>query len=678
MGLARTFTRFDPAWILYEDEHLVALNKPAGMPSQSARPESPDDARFRLSGFLDERAEAQGAPLGERGRDGRAYLGVHQRLDQETSGVLLFAKARAANPGLAEQFEGRQVEKRYVAWVAGDVTRLPASLRLEDVLVPGRDGRTEVLGSKDARGSRGRPPLQGASETRSAPGTAGAGRARGERGGPAAGAGQRAVTHVRRVKVEGHLALVDVRIETGRTHQIRAQLAARGFPLVGDTLYGGPPAPRLMLHAEELRLRHPLTGAALRLCAPALPDHLRLAGVAPERSPDALAEAFRAALRRAGARRYGLFVEHERGVTTAFRLLHEEGDGAPGLAVDVYDEHLLVHLRDEALAAHEDTLLSVLAELGPRGVYLKRRPKQSNTLADTRTEALAPERPAWGEPTDEPEVTVHEAGVPYRVRLGDGLSTGLFLDQRDNRGRVRELARGRSVLNLFAYTGPFTVAAVAGGAARTCTLDVAAPALSWAEAQVSALVARSMRGTSGAAGVDGTPVADAADGADTRRHTFVRTDVFAWLRSQRHDEQRFELVVVDPPTYSKTKRTRWTSGSDWVELCALSARVAARGGLLLLCSNDRRMTPRAFRGHIREGLAQAGRDGRIVDCALPLDFPEPPVGPTMKSCLVHLDVAPANPGGSRPRTSSAQPRERSSKRTPPAAPRKAPRRSRGR
>ena len=81
MGLARTFTRFDPAWILHEDEHLIAMDKPAGMSSQSARPEAPDDARHRLSLYL---AERDAGVVRELGRDGLPYLGVHQRVDQET------------------------------------------------------------------------------------------------------------------------------------------------------------------------------------------------------------------------------------------------------------------------------------------------------------------------------------------------------------------------------------------------------------------------------------------------------------------------------------------------------------------------------------------------------------------------------------------------------------------
>jgi 23S rRNA (cytosine1962-C5)-methyltransferase len=211
-------------------------------------------------------------------------------------------------------------------------------------------------------------------------------------------------------------------------------------------------------------------------------------------------------------------------------------------------------------------------------------------------------------------VLVHEEGVPYRVRLADGLSTGLFLDQRLNRRRVRELSRGRSVLNLFAYTGPFTVAAVAGGALRTCTLDVAAPALTWAEQQVRAL---------GAPG----------------QHDFVRADVFGWLRAHQTKGERFDLVIVDPPTYSKTKHTRWTSGADWIELTSLAAdhgRAARCAAAVLERSpHDAARLPPAHRGGPRR--ERAGRTDRRQPHAARLST-RPPAGPTMKSCMVHLDV----------------------------------------
>jgi len=101
MDRAWLWPDFDDAWILYEDDFLIAVDKPAGIPSQAADPERPDDLVTRLSAHL----------LARGGRE--PYLGVHQRLDKDTSGVLVLAKRREANASLAMQFEGRKVEKRY-------------------------------------------------------------------------------------------------------------------------------------------------------------------------------------------------------------------------------------------------------------------------------------------------------------------------------------------------------------------------------------------------------------------------------------------------------------------------------------------------------------------------------------------------------------------------------------
>src|SRR5207248_1532625 len=132
---------------------------------------------------------------------------------------------------------------------------------------------------------------------------------------------------------------------------------------------------------------------------------------------------------------------------TAFRLLNDEGDGVPGVALDVYGDHLVAHLYpDGSTAAGRDVvaarepLLDRLDALGFDGVYLKVRPKQAN-VADTRSASLAPSAPVRGRAAPD-EFAIVERGVPYLARLGDGLSTGIFLDQRENRRRIRAMSSG--------------------------------------------------------------------------------------------------------------------------------------------------------------------------------------------------------------------------------------------
>ncbi len=117
MDRARVWPDFRDAWILFEDADVIAIAKPVGVSSQAADPESPDDIVTRLKRFLAARAPA--GSEADPSHAGDAYVGVHQRLDRETSGVLVFARRREANGRLAAQFEGRTVRKTYVACVTG-------------------------------------------------------------------------------------------------------------------------------------------------------------------------------------------------------------------------------------------------------------------------------------------------------------------------------------------------------------------------------------------------------------------------------------------------------------------------------------------------------------------------------------------------------------------------------
>ena len=545
------WTDLPDEWIAYEDDHLLAIAKPAGVPSQAADPERRDDLPYRLE------------------RAGHAYVGIHQRLDRDTSGVILYTKDRAANPGLARQLEGRTVRKTYLAAVRGWTGGRERTLR--DRLAKGRVGTMRVARTGDRRA-------------------------------------RSAVTHVRELERRGERSLLELRIETGRTHQIRVQLAHAGAPVAGDALYGGPPAARLMLHASALELRHPITDEPLRVEVPPPPEVRDWLAHGEIRFPADDAGLDRA-LAAAAEARWGLAQSAwAPEPTTAFRVVTGAADGLPGLALDVYGDFLVAHLYDDDLPA--ERVLDSLDRLGFEGVYLKRRPRQANELADTRTDELAPRAPVRGRAAPG-EMAVFEHGVPYLVRLGDGLSTGIFLDQRENRRRVRELATGRTVLNLFAYTCPFTVAAAAGGAARTLSIDAAAPALE--------------QGARNVANVD-----------PGGQHEMRRADAFEALEELGRRGERFDLVIVDPPTYSTTKRTRWTSGRDWVGLGAAALRVTAPGGHLLACSNDQRMTQGAFRRHLHEAARRAAVEPRqMKDLPVPPDFPAVPGSPPhLKSVLL--------------------------------------------
>jgi 23S rRNA (cytosine1962-C5)-methyltransferase len=564
MSLAHLWPSFPPERILYEDDDLVVIDKPVDVSTHAPDAGRSDDAVSRLGRAIAER---------DRVPADRVYLGIHQRLDRDTSGALLFTRRKSANAAIAAQFEGRRVRKTYVAGVVGWPKKMQEGT-LTNFVEPADAGRMRVVEAPTKkRGSKA----------------------------------QKAITSYRVLERQGDRALLELSPQTGRTHQLRVQIAANGAAIAGDRMYGGAPAPRLMLHAARLELSHPTGGEPLVVRAP-VPAALETWLDDPHRDPLRDASLFEARLAEAVGARFALGRSDD---TTAFRLLHGAGDGVLGVAIDVYGEHLLVHFFSDEARAQKDAILDRAFSLGVRGVYLMIHPKQSNTLVDPRKESLAPAQAVRGESAADPLV-IRELALAYRVRLGDGLKTGIFLDQRENRRRVRELSAGKRVLNLFAYTCAFTVAAAAGGARQTVSVDASRGALAWGQENL-----RENR-------------------LDSPAHALVDADVFQWLKLAAKRGDRYDLVILDPPSYATTKTSRFSAADDYAELAASALALVAAGGRLLACTNHRGISVRKFRKRMHDAGRLAGRAMlQVKDLLPPGDFPFPIDGePDLKSLLV--------------------------------------------
>jgi 23S rRNA (cytosine1962-C5)-methyltransferase len=439
------------------------------------------------------------------------------------------------------------------------------------------------------------------------------GRRAGRRPGPPPGRrapkGATGMTH-EVVAQEGDRALLALRWDA-RSQPVRPALASLGAPIAGDLSAGGPAATRLMLHVEQMAIAQPTTGEALNLRAPAPPeleDWLGQALGKPWQDETELDRRLHTAI----DRRYQVA---QQGDTDALRLVNGAGDDLPGVTVDRYGDYLVVALSEEAALAQRETILDGAARLGARGCYLKIRPKQANVVVDTRKEDLAPSRASRG--VDAPPVMViHEAGLPYEVRLGDGLSTGIFLDQRRTRALVRELSEGKRVLNLFGYHGAFTIAAIAGGADQTVTVDSSGVALERAERNLTLA------------------------GCDRRHHELRRSAAQPWLerRATGPQSERFDLCILDPPSFSTTKRSTFRAARDYPTLAAAALRCLTPGGLLFACTNHRGIVRAKFRRQLADGARRAGREvQQMDDLPDPIDFP-PALGSEchLKSVLVRV------------------------------------------
>jgi len=284
--------------------------------------------------------------------------------------------------------------------------------------------------------------------------------------------------------------------------------------------------------------------------------------------------------------------------TSAYRLINGEGDGLPGVTVDRYGDHLLLQLYSEAWRPHLPLLSAELqARLAPEGIYEKTRPRETRELGakgGKKYSRLLGGRPAPG------RSIVQENGLNYLVDLEEGLNTGLFLDQRRNRLDLMERVRGKKVLNLFAYTGAFSVAAAASGATQVTSVDVSAPYLDWAQENFR------------------------ANRLDPKRHEFLTGDCFAVLANLRKAHRTFDIIITDPPSFSTTSKSRFTTRQGTSEVVAAALPLLTPGGLLITCSNHQKVDLADYLKELRRGALQAGNELRVIQTlGQPEDFPFP-------------------------------------------------------
>lgn len=277
----------------------------------------------------------------------------------------------------------------------------------------------------------------------------------------------------------------------------------------------------------------------------------------------------------------GRFVPPE---TDGFRLVHAEGDGLPGLVVDRYAGVLVVQATTAGTQAARPLWLPALRRLFPDAAILQRNdlPSRHGEGLPLDDELLAGEPPPA-------RVPFRERGMTFLADLAGGQKTGFFLDQRENRHLVRGLAAGRSVLNLFSYSGAFGVAALAGGASRVSHVDVSAPALALAREN------------------------HAANGQDPSRVETVAADVFEDLRARVARGEAWDVVVTDPPAFAKRTADVDRACRGYKDVNRLALKLLAPGGLLLACSCSGPVSADLFQKVLFAASLDAGVPARILE-----------------------------------------------------------------
>jgi 23S rRNA (cytosine1962-C5)-methyltransferase len=309
--------------------------------------------------------------------------------------------------------------------------------------------------------------------------------------------------------------------------------------------------------------------------------------------------------------------------TTGYRLVNSEGDGCPGVVVDRYGDVLVLDLLTAGTEAWSADLQAATREAfsprrlvvresgaqrdrerqrGALGLSRARGKDPSSRLASSRASSL--EAPDSQTEREDPAPFL-EDGLSFFADLAAGQKTGFFLDQRDNRARLRTVARGRTVLNLFSYSGAFSVAALAGGATRAVDVDSSGPALAMARRHREA---------------NGLPFGNA---------DFVREDVFEDLRRRVRERESWDIVVCDPPAFAKKKSDLERAARGYKDVNRLAMMLVAPGGFLMTFSCSGLMSLDLFQKIVFSANLESGsslsflaRCGAGPDHPVSLDCPE--------------------------------------------------------
>ncbi|MCA9243127.1 MAG: class I SAM-dependent rRNA methyltransferase [Phycisphaerales bacterium] len=283
----------------------------------------------------------------------------------------------------------------------------------------------------------------------------------------------------------------------------------------------------------------------------------------------------------------------------AVRLVHDRADGFDGLVIERFGPVLIAQIFEERWAGSDDLAREIatatMNAVGAIAVYRKRFPRErSAALARLEAEHTDPQ-PWVGRPSPA-IITITENGLPFEIHPFDGYSTGLFLEHRDTRLKVRAAANGARVLNAFSYTCGFSVFAAAGGAATVVSVDVSRKYLEWGRRNL------------------------ALNNLALEGHRFLREDVMTYLARAARRGDEYDLIVLDPPTFgrSKDRGRAFSIRSDLGRLLELAASLLAPRGRVLLSSNHRGTSRRRLVEVARQALGQ--RFLSAEPCPLPLDF----------------------------------------------------------
>ena len=271
-------------------------------------------------------------------------------------------------------------------------------------------------------------------------------------------------------------------------------------------------------------------------------------------------------------------------ITNAYRLVHAEADGLPGLIVDRYGPWLVVQFLAVAVERHKRAIVNALAEYAaPQGIF-----ERSDTYTRELENLTPVTGPLWGEiPPD--LIEIEENGFRFTVDIKSGQKTGYYLDQRENRKRIMPYLGGKEILNAFSFSGGFSVYAAAAGAGRIMNIDTSEDAHKMAQQNMW------------------------LNGFDDREDIYAAADAFELMRAYRDQKWTFDVVILDPPKFARNARQIKDASRGYKDINLLGMKLLKPGGVLITFSCSGAISENLFQKIIFGAAVDAKRDAQIIE-----------------------------------------------------------------
>lgn len=276
--------------------------------------------------------------------------------------------------------------------------------------------------------------------------------------------------------------------------------------------------------------------------------------------------------------------------TTAFRVFNGEGDGIGGLTIDYFDEYYLITWYSKGIYLFKDMIIKAIKSLVSfDGIYEKKRFEENGMVTDEDSYYCGRKAP-------EPLV-VKENGVKFAIYLNDGAMVGVFLDQKEVRKSIRDkYSNGKKVLNTFSYTGAFSMAAAKGGAITT-SVDLASRSL------------------------DKTIENFKLNNIDYKKHEIVVEDIFIYFKKAEKENIKFDVVILDPPSFATSKDNRFSAAKDYKDLVKSAINVTEDEGVIIASTNCATFNMDKFKKFIDQAFKESNKKYEILEeHKLPQDF----------------------------------------------------------